>query len=164
VRPFQSPSWACDRARQAVSLRLDGELSQIERALLDRHIDRCPDCAAFAADTSSFTAALRDAAPVRLEVPIRLPLRRRRVRDAVRNSGAWVAAASVAATALLAVMMLPGHNNVETGAVASPSSELRPNQDLHDLRILRMAQMKPPAERLSRTRLTPDQHGQQVET
>jgi anti-sigma factor RsiW len=146
-----------------VSLRLDGELSQIERALLERHIDRCPDCAAFAADASAFTAALRDAAPARLEVPIRLPVRRRRVRDAMRNSGAWVAAASVAATALLAVMTLPGQNNAETGAAASPSSQSRPNQDLHDLRILRMAQMKPTAESLSRTRLMTE-HGQQLET
>src|SRR5262245_721060 len=162
MRPFQSQSWACDRARQAVSLRLDGELSQIERALLDRHLERCTECAAFAADACVFTDALRDAAPVRLEVPIRLPLRRRRVRDAMRNSGAWVAAASVAATALLAVMTLPAQNGVSTSSAASRSVEPRPNQDLHDLRILRMAQMKPPAESLSRLRQ--GQHGQQLET
>jgi len=82
----------------------------------------------------------------------------------MRNSGAWVAAASVAATALIAVMTLPGQNAVDSGAAASRSAELRPNQDLHDLRILRMAQMRPSAESLSRTRLTPGQHGQQLET
>ena len=162
MRPFQSRSWACDRARQAVSLRLDGELSQIERALLDRHIERCPDCAVFAADASSFTQALRVSDPVELDMPIPLPLRRRRVRDLVRNSGAWVAAASVAATALLAVMTLPSQSGIGTGSAVSAANSQRPNQDLHDLRILRMAQMKPPAESLSR--LVEGQHGQQLET
>src|SRR5215831_16267257 len=139
MRPFHSRTWACDRARQAASLRLDGELSQLERALLDRHLERCPDCAAFADDAASFTSALRAAEPVRLEAPIRIPFRRRRAREVVRNSSAWVAAASVAATALLAVMTLPSQSGVATSAAAGSGSEQRPNQDLHDLRILRMA-------------------------
>jgi anti-sigma factor RsiW len=161
MRPFQSRSWAFDRAREAASLRLDGELSQLERALLDRHVERCPECAAFVADVGSFTAALREAAPVELPAPIRLPLHRRRAGELVRNSGAWIAAASVAATALLAVMTLPAQR-VGAGSARSTSTEQRPNQDLHDLRILRLAQLKPPAESLSR--LEGGQHGQQLET
>ena len=81
----------------------------------------------------------------------------------MRSSSAWVAAASVAATALLAVMTLPGQNAPGTGAAASSGAQSRPNQDLHDLRILRMSQMKPPAERLATARLTSGQHGQQIE-
>ena len=86
-----SHSWACDRARQAVSLRLDGELSQLERVVIDRHLDRCPSCAEFAADTATFTDQLRATELV----PVMLPLRRRADFVAGRP-GAWIGVASVA--------------------------------------------------------------------
>ena len=35
---------ACERAMQWISLELDGELSQLERAALGRHIDGCARC------------------------------------------------------------------------------------------------------------------------
>ncbi len=108
MRAVGNTGWACDRTRQAVSLRLDGELSQLERVLMERHFERCPSCAEFAADTTSLTGALRAAEPVMLDRPIQLPLRRR-AGYVVRHAGAWIAAASVAATALLAVLTLPAH-------------------------------------------------------
>jgi predicted anti-sigma-YlaC factor YlaD len=46
----------CARARFWVSLRIDGELSQLEGALLDAHLVRCPDCREFAAG-AEFTAS-----------------------------------------------------------------------------------------------------------
>src|SRR6266498_2943416 len=106
MRTISSSGWACDRARQAVSLQLDGELSQLERALLDRHVGRCAACAAFAADATALTEQLRAAPVLELEWPIQLPLSRR-VGHRFRHVGAWAAAASVAATALLAVTALP---------------------------------------------------------
>jgi anti-sigma factor RsiW len=129
--------------RQAVSLGLDGELSQIERVLMERHLDGCPPCAAFAADTILLTGALRAAAPAVLDRPIQLPLRRR-AGDAVRHAGAWIAAASVAATALLAVLTLPPHRAV-TGVApyGYTATNQDANQDLRDLRVLRTAQMRP---------------------
>jgi len=147
MRAVSSHSWACDRARQSVSLRLDGELSQLERVLLERHLERCPDCAVFAADATSLTHELRAADVVELELPIQLPLRRR-AGYAIRHAGAWVAAASVAATALLAVMTLPAHRELPT--TEGSGSYMRSNQDLRDLRVLRTAQMKPLALILSR--------------
>ena len=51
----------CERAREWVSLELDGELSELEDALLRAHLDRCVACAAFARDARAFTRALRAA-------------------------------------------------------------------------------------------------------
>ena len=142
MRAFVSRSWACDRARQAVSLELDGELSQLERVLLERHVDRCSACAEFAADTSVLTQELRAAPLVRLERPIELPLRRR-VGYRFANASAWAAAASVAATVLIAVMALPARQQSAPTSSAPEKTYQRTNQDLRDLRILRIAQMRP---------------------
>ena len=57
---------SCERARAWVSLDLDGELSQLEGALLAAHLRRCEACAAAAATMRAVTDALR-AAP--LEAP-----------------------------------------------------------------------------------------------
>jgi anti-sigma factor RsiW len=158
MRAFESGSWACDRAHQAVSLQLDGELSQLERALLKRHLDRCSECAEFAADASALTRELRAAAPVRLERPIELPLRRR-VGYGFRHAGALATAASVAATALLAVMALPDQRQSAPSSAPQDNTYMRTNQDLRDLRALRIAQLRPLAFSLSRS-----YRGQQVDT
>ena len=62
MRTIRSPGRRCDRAREYASLRLDGELSEFERALLDSHIERCPSCRAFADDLVGLTGQLRDGA------------------------------------------------------------------------------------------------------
>lgn len=49
----------CERARSWASLDLDGELSQLERALLDAHLKRCPPCAELVLGMSATTALLR---------------------------------------------------------------------------------------------------------
>lgn len=156
MRTFPS-SWACDRAREAASLVLDGELSQLERALLERHLERCPACAEFAADVSALTRELRAAEVIRLERPIELPMRRR-VGHGVRHAGAWAAAASVAVTALLAVTALPAQRaRPDAPPVATVGQAT--NQDLVDQRALRIAQMRPLAFSLS-----PSFRGQQLDT
>jgi anti-sigma factor RsiW len=142
MRTFVSRSCACDRARQAVSLHLDGELSQLERALLERHLDRCSACAEFAADASALTQELRVAPLVRLERPVALPLRRRRDYG-FGHASAWAAGASVAATALIAVMALPAQQPSAPASAPKSNAYQRTNQDLRDLRILRIAQMRP---------------------
>jgi anti-sigma factor RsiW len=150
MRAFVSRSWACDRARQAVSLQLDGELSQLERALLERHVDRCSACAEFAADAAALTQELRVAPLVKLERPIELPLRRR-AGYGFRHAGAWAAGASVAATALIAVLALPAQQQSAPVSAPQNNSYQRTNQDLRDLRILRIAQMRPLGFSLSRS-------------
>jgi hypothetical protein len=66
----------CARARFWASLRVDGELSELECALLDAHLGRCADCRAYEAGISGATAALRSAplvpvAPIAIEAPAR---------------------------------------------------------------------------------------------
>src|SRR6476646_6391994 len=51
----------CARARFWASLRVDGELSELESALLDAHLGRCADCSAYATGVAGVTAALRNA-------------------------------------------------------------------------------------------------------
>src|SRR4051794_19607041 len=52
---------ACDRARTWASLRLDGELSELETALLDAHVSRCADCRGAVAGIEAATVAIRTA-------------------------------------------------------------------------------------------------------
>jgi predicted anti-sigma-YlaC factor YlaD len=64
----------CERARLWASLRLDGELSELEGALLDAHLARCAGCRAVADGFGASTTALRSAplerlAPVALDLP-----------------------------------------------------------------------------------------------
>src|SRR5262245_40357806 len=128
-------SWACDRARQAVSLRLDGELSQLERAVLDRHVSRCSACAEFASDAEELTLQLRGAELVPFELPLRERVGIRR-----RSAGAWVGVAPVAATALLAVYTLPDQR-VHSPAPTTGRSSFA-NQDLRELREGRSQQLR----------------------
>src|SRR6476661_695871 len=64
-------SQLCERAREWASLRADGELSELESALLDAHLCRCAPCRSFAGGAEELTAALRAA---RLERPASLAL------------------------------------------------------------------------------------------
>ncbi len=66
----------CARARFWASLRVDGELSELEGALLDAHLGRCADCREYAAGVAGVTETLRNAplvalAPIVLEAPAR---------------------------------------------------------------------------------------------
>jgi anti-sigma factor RsiW len=87
-------SIVCDRVRSQVSLRFDGELSQLESLMLERHLVRCAECRAFEAGAVAVTEMLR-AAP--LEVPSQ-PI-------VVRRSGrSWVARAQVGMAAAVALI------------------------------------------------------------
>lgn len=61
---------ACERTREQVSLSLDGELSELERRLLDAHLARCAACSAYADGVIAFTEALRAAPLEALPGPI----------------------------------------------------------------------------------------------
>jgi len=58
----------CEPARQLVSIRLDGELSDLEAVMLDRHVASCASCRAWAEGASAASTALREAP---LEQPFR---------------------------------------------------------------------------------------------
>ena len=56
----------CERARTWAALAPDGELSELERKLLDAHLQRCAACGHFAVEVAAVAAELRAAAPQRL--------------------------------------------------------------------------------------------------
>ena len=76
----------CERWRDAISARLDGEEPGIDPALVDAHLARCGHCRAFAADA----AAARPAQRIGVAAPV--PDLSNRVRHAVAASdraGHW---------------------------------------------------------------------------
>lgn len=94
-------SHACERARTWVSLSLDGELSELERRLLEAHTARCTACAEFAAEIESVVHELRSAplepTPATLT---HVTWRRRQVTPAIRVAGRIGAVAAAAAAGI----------------------------------------------------------------
>jgi predicted anti-sigma-YlaC factor YlaD len=93
-----SSSTDCARARESVSVQLDGELSDRELDSLETHLRFCPDCAAWADQVREVTLRLRGA---ELEVPagtggFAFPRRTRRL--AVGSAMVLASAAAVVAT------------------------------------------------------------------
>jgi anti-sigma factor RsiW len=77
VRLVKPLTRQCERARECASLRLDGELSEFEQALLQAHLGRCEACRSFAAELEGVTTRMRNAPLETLEQPVVLPSRRR---------------------------------------------------------------------------------------
>ena len=84
------PSVVCERVRAQVSLELDGELSQLERRMMESHLARCPECHAYERDAAALTRLLREAP---LERPLYPPVVRRPRRVSVARMQVGVAAA-----------------------------------------------------------------------
>jgi len=89
----------CERARSRVSLGLDGELSEVEQAMLRAHVGRCAACAAFERDVDVLTQELR-AAPLRRPGRVGMPDRLRGTGVRALRVGAVGVAAVVIAAAL----------------------------------------------------------------
>src|SRR3954454_17246769 len=75
-------SHLCERARLWASLRADGELSELEGALLDAHLARCAECRSVAGGVGALArwGGCRACAAVASAVagaPRRVPLERR---------------------------------------------------------------------------------------
>ncbi|HEV2591520.1 MAG TPA: zf-HC2 domain-containing protein [Gaiellaceae bacterium] len=123
-------SAACDRARAWVSLDLDGGLSTFEKRLLDRHLDACGECHAFADDAALLTLQLRAAPLEPAHVTVALP---RRGGSLVSSALAGVgAAAAVAAAAVLAFGAHSGSRTprvTSSGQLASGLAVLTTNAD-----------------------------------
>ena len=104
----------CDRARHWASLRLDGELSELEAALLDAHLDRCPGCRAFAEEADGIVGALRAVALEPLQAPVVIPLRHRPRR--VRALQTAVAVVLVLAAAALGSLLGVANRDSQSAA------------------------------------------------
>lgn len=88
----------CTRVREQVSLELDGELSQLEQRMLGTHLERCPRCAAYAADVRDVTERIRNAPRAVMQRPI--VVRRNRPLTTVRLQVGVAAAFALAALGL----------------------------------------------------------------
>ena len=138
--------FVCDRIRHEVSLELDDELSQLERAMLESHLRRCEACRSFRDDLASFTQELRDApleefSGLRFVVPRRL-----RLRDDV------LAVASVAASFAVAVGLALNVGGFGSDS-ARGSQSARPaylDSPGYDLSIIKRAQDTRDARRMMR--------------
>lgn len=86
----------CERARAWAALAPDGELSELERRLLDSHLERCAPCAGFAAQVATVAVELRAAAPEPLRRPVAIPSWRRPAYARLRAVGAAAAVAVMA--------------------------------------------------------------------
>jgi anti-sigma factor RsiW len=86
----------CERAHSWVSLGLDGELSEVEQALLRLHVARCAACAGYALDLDALTRELRTA-PLARPAVAGMPQRRRSAGRPLLQVGAAAAAVAIAA-------------------------------------------------------------------
>jgi anti-sigma factor RsiW len=130
---------SCERARAWVSLRLDGELSEFEHALLDPHLRRCAQCREYEASLRGAVQALRGEPLEVLDNPVALPSLRR---PALRPAGIARAAAIVAAAVGIATVL---SSQSSRSLPATPSPRVAPadttNNDLVQAHALRMAQL-----------------------
>jgi predicted anti-sigma-YlaC factor YlaD len=125
----------CERACRWASLRVDGELSELESALLDDHLGRCRSCRVFARGVEDVAAALASA---RLERPAPLALVFPRKRRPVVRS---VAAATLVAVAGIAALVggLTGHG--QTASAGKPVAMLQSVDSPNELRELRRSSL-----------------------
>ncbi len=105
----------CARVRFWASLRLDGELSELEGALLDAHLARCPECAAYAAGSETSVTVLR-ATPLEPAKPVVLPVQR-----PGRHAVAFVAAAALVGAAAILGALGDGSRSTSGSPVAARS-------------------------------------------
>ena len=105
----------CEQAGQLVSQRLDGELTEIERTALDRHLAECASCRVVARDLEGIAQLLREAPQVPFGRELVFEGRRARARVAGR---AAAMASFVGAAAVAAVLVVSGVRQSETPASA----------------------------------------------
>jgi anti-sigma factor RsiW len=135
-------SFLCERGREWISLRIDGELSELAQKMLDSHLARCADCAAFEDQVSRVALQLRSAPLEQLARPVEITHRRRRMPVRVWSMGAAAASVAAAAVGVVGFLSLPSSSSLEAAplvVVATPST----NDDIRFNREMRAAGLKP---------------------
>src|SRR3954447_23040161 len=120
MRPSVTRGQLCDRARQWASLRLDGELSELENALLDAHLTRCDACRGFVREAEGIATAPPAVALERVPAPVEVDLPRRRRRMPLRVAQSAAAAALVVAAAALGSLLGVANRADERTSAAAP--------------------------------------------
>ena len=112
---FFSEDANCARARSWISHEVDGELAQLERLFLARHVRRCGDCSRFSEDVHAFTRLVRSAPLERPGREFEFPAR--------RPAAARVVGRVAVAAALVSVASALG---VLAGSTGGGSTEVTP--------------------------------------
>lgn len=134
----------CERARAWASLRLDGELSELEEALLAAHVRRCAACREYEEMLSAAVVVLRAQPLEQIQHPVAVPARRH---TRVRPMGlARVAAVAAAVVGVTTVLSTQSPNSPSTPSGSSASVPETTDNDLAQLRALRVIQLggRPP--------------------
>lgn len=136
------PPSKCQRAREAVSAKLDGELSELGSTRLSAHLRECDACSAYALELGALATRLRTAP---LEVPgtrVALPARRRRPALQLAAAAAMAGIAAASSLAIGNALRSPGGPaRTATHAVTSPSLQ----QEIVNQHILAMERHLPSA-------------------
>jgi len=119
----------CERSREWISLRLDGELSELAEKMLESHLVRCAACRTFESDVEVMSRLVRTAPLEHPEQPIALPRGRRRAY--ARPVGAVAASVAAVALGFAAFLNLPS-----SGPLAAPNVHVV-NGDNSDLQLQR---------------------------
>ena len=141
------PPTACQRAREAVSMQLDGELSELGSARLSAHLRECEACAGYALELAALTTRLRTAPLEQLPAPVALPSRRRRPALQLAAAAAAVVAAAASSLALGHAFSGPGSSRRHDGRRArsrGPSLQ----GDVVDQHVLAMLRHLPPVKEM----------------
>src|SRR5947208_267261 len=132
----------CERGREWISLRLDGELSELAEKMLDSHLARCAGCRAFEADVVGTTGLIRSAPLERLEQPLSLP-RGRRLLLTTRRISAAAAAAAVIVLGVGAFLNMPSAGSNTGGPPVHVVAT--DNSDITQQRGVRATMLRPDA-------------------
>jgi anti-sigma factor RsiW len=132
----------CERGREWISLRLDGELSELAEKMLESHLARCAGCRAFEADAVAATGLIRSTPLEQLEQPLSLP-RGRRLALSTRRVSAAAAGAAAVVLGLGAFLNLP---SASSKAGAPPVHVVNSdNSDITQQRGVRATVLRPDA-------------------
>lgn len=139
----------CERTRAWAALAPDGELSQLERRLLDAHLARCAACRRFAGQVEAIADELRQAAAERSGRRWVVPSAPAR-RSAEARLRSVVSAAAVAAMALGIAAQAPilADEQPQRPREAAPAEVA--DAELHTIRLLRREALLSPAARSDR--------------
>lgn len=132
----------CERARQWSSLRLDGELSELEGALLEKHLETCGSCVSFDERLTATALSLRTTPPEPPRVGFQIPKRTRVSFPASRRVAVAAIAAALALGSLVGSML---HRPAANPAPEGPQISFL-TRDVTQLRqIPRGTHLAPPA-------------------